>query len=768
MRVAGTVAETDWGTAAATGRRRGPMARLAATIDAEQEQWDLWLPVAFGAGIATYFLALREPPLWIGLIAVVTALALHMGLPRTGGVRFATRLLVWLAVGFTVAALRTAWVAAPVLARATGPITVEGFIELIEPRETRGARYTLAVTKAGTFDDTQRPAKVRIRTLAAETKHAPGDHVRVTATLSPPPGPALPGGFDFARGAWFQRLGAVGFATGAIEIAPPAREAELGLRARAAIESVRQAIGQRITAALPGETGHIVNALITGERGGITAATNQAYRDSGLFHILSISGLHMSIMAGAVFVGLRLLLAAFPAIALVYPIKKWAAAAAIAGAFGYLLISGAQFATVRSWIMITVMFAAVLLDRPALALRNVAVAALLILIVWPESLLDPGFQMSFAAVVALVTTYEEWRRWTERAGRDGRRLGLAHRIVRALGGILGSTLVAGLAVAPFGLYHFHASQPYAMLANVIAIPICNLVVMPAALLVLVGMPFGLEAGPLALMGWGVDAMSAAARWVAGLSGAVWRTAAIPPIAFALFVAGGLWLCLWRTRWRVLGLALIALASALAPLGPRPDILIGARGGLVAVRGQGGELSALALKAQTFELARWLEHDGDGRKAEAAAKAAAFRCDAVGCVATIAKTRVSVAASAAALRDDCAVADVLVLRGAGALPAACERAGAVRISPAEVARAGTHAIYLTAAGTRVETVASVRGARPWSMLPAQADRRERDITPNRPATGIDRLGAYAGLRIVYQGRRPLDDDAAATDDATDDP
>ena len=227
--------------------------------------------------------------------------------------------------------------------------------------------------------------------VAENSALKPGDAVRVKATLSPPPGPALPGDYDFARAAWFQGLGGRRLCQGGRRgSSRMRRQPPLALRVSAAIARVRQAIGRRVVAALPGETGAIANALITGERGGITETTNQAFRDSGLFHILSISGLHMVIMAGAVFLSIRLLLAAIPSIALRYPIKKWAAAGAMLGALGYLLISGAAFATVRSYIMISIMFLAVLLDRPALALRNVALAALLILLLWPESLFDAG------------------------------------------------------------------------------------------------------------------------------------------------------------------------------------------------------------------------------------------------------------------------------------------------------------------------------------------------------------------------------------------
>ena len=486
---------------------------------------------------------------------------------------------------------------------------------------------------------------------------------------------------------------------------------------------MRQAIGARILAALPGETGAIANALITGERGGISEATNQAFRDSGLFHILSISGLHMVIMAGAVFLSIRLALAAIPAIALRYPIKKWAAAGAMLGALGYLLISGAAFATVRSYIMISIMFLAVLLDRPAIALRNVALAALAILILWPESLLDAGFQMSFAAVVALVSTYE-WLRLRDAAGGGPTRRGWLGTALLFLGGILTTTLVASLAVAPFGIYHFHNTQAFAMLANLLAIPICNLVVMPAALAALVAMPFGLEAGPLWLMGLGIDAMMWCAHAVSVLPGAVGRVPAIPTLAFALIVVGGLWCALWGTRWRLLGVLPVALGLMLAPTGQRPDVLIGRNAGLVAVRGADGRLSALAGRGSGYELARWLEHDGDGRSAAEAGKASAFRCDRLGCIAHVKGVRLAVARSGAALRDDCAAAAIVVL--AFPKPARCRPAG-LAIDTGDLAARGAHALTID------------NGKR------AHRDGRGR---PRRPALG--RQGRHKGRRDERTG------------------
>jgi competence protein ComEC len=423
-------------------------------------------------------------------------------------------------------------------------------------------------------------------------------------------------------------------------------------------------------------------------------------------------------MAGSVFLLVRLLLAGVPSLALRYPIKKWAAAAAMLGALAYLLVSGSSFATVRSTIMISIMFLAVILDRPALALRNVVLAALLILVLFPESLFDVGFQMSFAAVVALLSVYETFRRG---AAWSFLPEGPSARLVVFFAGIVLSTLVAGAAVAPFAAYHFHKSQQYAVIANLIAMPVCNLIVMPAALASLLSMPLGLEALPLRAMGWGIEVMLWTAERVAGLPGAVLRIPAMPTSAFLLMVAGGLWLALWQTRWRLLGAALIAAGVALAPTLRRPDLLIGRDGALIAVREDEGRLSAVGSHS-AFELERWLEFDGDQREAKDAAKAAGFSCDGLGCRTRVKGLTVAVAQHPAAFSDDCRRASIVVSNIAS--PRSCSKPKAV-VDFFAARREGTHAIYVEEDGSlRIETVARARGARPWSVRAAKPDGRSR--------------------------------------------
>ena len=486
---------------------------------------------------------------------------------------------------------------------------------------------------------------------------------------------------------------------------------------RRGIQNVRQAIAVRVRAALPGETGEIALALVTGERGGISAATNNAFKNSGLFHILSISGLHMVIMAGAVFYSVRLLLAAIPLFALTLPIKKMAAAAGILSALGYLATSGGAFATVRSTLMIVIIFGEVLIDRPALALRNVALAAFLILAVYPESLLDAGFQMSFAAVTALITSHEFVSRLLGRGSRPHPAL----RVIRFFGEIVASTLIASVAVAPFAAYNFHQSQQYAVLANMIAIPICNIIVMPAALVAFVLMPFGLEILGLKPMGWGIEGMTWCANTVGSLPGAVGHIREIPTIAFALLLTGGVWLALWQTRLRLLGAAVVLVGLIMARWMPRPDILVGQKGALVAVREASGKLAALPAKGSKYDLDRWLEY------ASEAQHSAAFSCDAVGCIAPDKGAVIAIARHPTAITDGCGNADVLVLDMPK--PADC----AVPVTVIDVFdrwRNGAYALYLDQNDlspqphVRVETVAAHRGDRPWSRLPPPHVRERR--------------------------------------------
>ncbi len=752
-------------------RRRSAAAVTAVTAQLAEERprFVNWLPVLLGLGIAAYFALPREPSAAAALLPFATgAVALALAPPH-GLARVLAGGLIVAAAGFVLAKVRTDVVAAPVLERTLRSVAVTGVVERREPHAKRGERLTLRLVAVGDVAPERMPRRARIRVMAPAGELRPGATVTLTATLSPPAPPALPGGHDFARAAFFEGIGAVGYALKPPVVSPAAEEAGLRLRLSALIEDLRFKIAHRIGAALPGERGALAAALITGERGGVSEATTAAYRDSGLIHILSISGLHMAIMAGSLYALVRVLLAAVPALALTRPIKAWAAAAGVLGALLYLAISGGSAATLRAAIMMIVMFLAIMLGRSAIAMRNVAIAALVILVLAPESLLDVGFQMSFAAVAALVAAYEALR---GRMDRTGFAPGPAARGALFLGGILFSTVIAGLAVTPLSVYHFHAMQHYAPLANLVAVPVCNLLVMPAALATLAALPFGLEAAPLAAMGLGLDVMGTIAASVAALPGAVTHVPQVPDPAFALVLVGGLWLVLWQRPWRLVGLPLVLAGLALVPAGTRPDILIGREGALVAVREPGtGALAAHAERPSTFEIRRWLEQDGDAREPAAVRKGAVFRCDALGCATDAPGVLVVVSRHPAGAAEDCARAVILVVHGAA--PTACDGPRLV-YDRAALKAAGTVALYRTDDGGWLsESVAGERGERPWSahLRPQKAgprsDRLPAIRSPGGPEDGIGRtaaphassedgVGRYAAPRAVADAFENTDD------------
>jgi competence protein ComEC len=691
---------------------------LARSFAAEQDGFFLWLPVLFGCGIALYFSLPTEPPAWppvaLGASCLLLTRVWRRGLASlaVGGA------IAAVAAGFAAAKLSSDRASAPVLENAMRNAAVTGWVERVEPRAAGGERILVRVVAIEGLAAETTVRRLRVRVPSGEMPLRPGDAVALRANLLPPGLPALPGAYDFARAAWFQSLGAVGSARERPGPAVIEQPMPWDLAIWLPVERIRQVISRRVTAALPGESGAIAAALVTGERGGISETTNQSYRDSGIFHILSISGLHMTIFAGAVYISARFVLSLVPPLVLRRNIKKWAAVAGILGTLGYLSISGGSPPAIRSAVTVLIMFAAILLDRPALALRNVALAALVILIVAPVSLIDVGFQMSFAAVVALISGVEAWRVWQRARTPDDdlhARAGPLRQATTFLGAIVITTLIATAAVAPFAAFYFHKSTQYGILANLVAVPICNLVVMPAALATFLLIPFGLEGWPLAVMGLGIDAMSWVSDRVASLPGAVVLIPAIPPETFLSIVAGGLWLCLWRGTWRILGLVPMALGFVLAPWPSPPDVIVGAAGHLVAIRANDGKLAVFDRGRSTFELSRWLEHEADPRPAKSVGPGRTFVCDPTGCLASAGGISVALTHHPAALEEDCRRADVLIWMRAGT--ASCPPSMKVLVVTRHAVSAnGTHVIRRSrVAGERpqIQTVADWRGNRPWS-------------------------------------------------------
>jgi competence protein ComEC len=687
-------------------------ARLERALDAERGRWFLWLPVFFGWGIATYLGLPLEPPLAPVIGAVTCATVLRLFFRSTAFQLILSSALVMAALGLLTAKLHAMLVDAPVLSQEFRYVEIEGWVESLERQESR-TRLTLRLIKAKGVAPDEMPHRVRISVRGDIKPTLLGNAVRLKATLMPPPEPALPGGFDFARFYWFKGIGASGYAMGKIERLADAGPAPLALRLRVWVGGLRQTIIMRVGAVIQGDNGAIAKALIAGAKGEISEKSRQALRDAGLAHVIAISGFHMAVTAGAMFWLIRAILAFFPAIALRFPIKIWAAIGALFMASLYLAISGAALSAVRSYIMVAIVFTAVILNRPAISLRNLAIAALLILVVMPQSLMDAGFQMSFAATAALIAFYEA--RPSIRPF-EGWPVFVAIPLMFLID-ISMTTLLASLAVDPFAAYHFHRIATYSLIGNLLAMPVVTVIVMPMVLLSFLAMPFGLERIPLLLMEQGIGVMLWAARLTSSLPGASLAVPAFAEGALTLMILGGLWVMIWRGRWRWAGLISIGAGLALAPFGERPDIWIEREGKLIAIRDQDGVIATPNSRKSSFSLERWMEADGDTRPLKAARGSKAFQCDEASCIGLVKGKLISHVYHPSALADDCRRAAVLIANFA--MPERCPQAEIV-IDSLDLKEYGAHALTITENGIRVRTVADGRGDRPWVLSHQRQD------------------------------------------------
>jgi competence protein ComEC len=688
-----------------------------------------WLPVGFGFGIGLYFTADREPALWAALLlALAAASTVIAARQRALGLIIALGLAA-IAAGFAAATFKTALIAHPVLRVAAYNVTIAGFVEVREERE-KNDRIVLRVHRIGAARLAETLERVRV-TVRKGTAPMVGEFVEFKARLSPPLQPLRPGGYDFARDMFFQRIGASGYVLGAIKTLPPPVSGGLWLRYAAALGSLREAIDDRIRAILPGDRGSIASALITGKRDAITTPVNDAMYISSLAHVLSISGYHMAVVAGIVFFFIRAGLALIPSFAIRHPIKKWAAIGAFVAATFYLLLSSSEVATQRSYIMIALVLLGVMFDRPALTFRTLTVAAFGVLLLAPQAVVHPSFQMSFAATLALVAAYQHGLP-TSLFGRANADTSRGARValwgVREVIGLVLASLVAGLATTPYAAFHFHRLAPYGVLANLLAMPVVSAWVMPMGILGVLALPFGFDAPFWQMMGWGLDWMMAVALWVASLPGAVGRTAAFGTGPLLLVTAGILLVCLLRTRLRWHGAGLILIAALWAVATPRPDVYVDRDGQAAALRGADGRLSILNGGRDTFAIKEWLAADADARSPRDESLKAGVRCDDIGCIVHLPDGRLaSMVLSVEAFAEDCARAALVVSPRPfpGASPGDCH---ALLLDRRTRAGQGAITLYRSGEGFTLRAARPRGYERPWA--PAQ---RETQRAPVRPAS-----------------------------------
>ncbi|WP_291861950.1 ComEC/Rec2 family competence protein [Bradyrhizobium sp.] len=703
--------------------------KLRAWIRAEAGAGRLlpWVPVAFGTGIACYFAAEREPVLPVAAVAAIV-LCLAAFLLRRHRVFPVIMMVATVAAGFAVATWKTARVTHGVLARPMYAVSMSGFVETRDIRE-RTDRFVLRVTSMESPRGLTRLERVRL-SVRKGTAPAVGSFVELKARLQPPPAPLRPGAYDFGRDMYFAGIGASGFVMGAIRTAQPPDGGGLSLRYAAFMQGLRDAIDARVRTVLDGDRRAIATALLTGRRDAISPPVNDAMFVSGLGHVLSISGYHMAVVAGVVFFAVRALLALIPHLATGFPIKKWSAAAALVAAAFYLLLSGAEVATQRSFFMTAVVLIAIMVDRRAVTFRTLAVAAMIVLTIAPESLVHPSFQMSFAATLGLVALIQIGMPHLFAAPDNSATARAALWGGREIAMLALASLVAGLATMPYAAFHFHRVTPYGVLANLAAMPVVSALVMPAGLLGLVAMPFGFDGAFWHLMGWGIGWMVAVAQWVAALPGAVGRIAAFgtgPLVAASL---GIILLGLLRTPLRWSGAAALVLAVVWALVTPQPDILISADGHNVGVRGRDGRLHLIRTSTSgtrdSFLFRGWLAADADGRQPADPSLSQGVSCDRTGCVAPMGDGGlVALALRPDALGDDCERAALLVT--ARPVPPVC---GALVVDQDRLRRQGALALRRSGDGFKVDAVRPRGIDRPWS--PAAAADAEDGPSLARPA------------------------------------
>lgn len=589
---------------------RQSVERLEHWLEAEREQLVLWLPVMLGVGVAAWFV-LPDAGRWIGFIAGAGALALA-GIAAAGRSRAARVVVIGaLAAGIGCALIwwRAESVAAPVLAR-PAVVTLEGRVERVERLPARKmARVTLDLTRADL------PPRVRVNIAEGDMPIGltRGATVRLRARLMPPPAASVPGAYDFARVAWFGKLGATGKGFAPVEIVKPGEGSGSDLRA---------GLSAHIQSKIAGSAGGIASALATGDRGAITEADSQAMQRSGLAHLLSVSGLHVTAVTAAAMLLVLRLLSLSPTLALRWRLPLVAAGAGALAAIGYTLLTGADVPTVRSCVASLLVLLALSVGREALTLRLVAAGAMIVLLLWPESLAGPSFQLSFAAVTVIVALHESprLRRWFSR--REENR---CRRFGRALGSLLLTGIAVELTLMPIGMYHFHKQGLYGALANIVAIPLTTFVTMPLEALALL-----LDLAGLGAPAWWLTARSLEfLLWLAHVAssapGAIASLPAMPDGAFGLMLAGGLWMALWRTRIRWAGGAPLVIGAVWALLTPAPDLLATGDGRHLAIRTADGAMALLRDRAGDYTRSMLGENSGAEDDLAALSEVPGARC-----------------------------------------------------------------------------------------------------------------------------------------------
>ena len=694
---------------------RSILLKIGHLLIKERHQFPLWLPVLLAIGIGLYFALSFEP--WPFLGGSLAGFFLLLGcLVRASNLRLVFFSLMTISGGFAAAQFATLNASVELLQKRTAFIELEGTINSVFETE-RGVRLILHNVHPMRDYVQLIPSRVRlsVRGVSPEDRSTliPGHLIIVTAMLRPPPAPHLPGSYDFQRRAYFADIGAYGFAIGNIETLGIA-ERGIGDRFAQFIHALRADIAARARLIAPGPSGAVAAALLTGHRGTIPKDTLSHMRDAGIAHLLAISGLHIGLAAGTMFAFVRIIILLVPRLGQQLNAKKIASIAAILVAFCYAILAGLTVPTERAFLMTGLMLVGVLIDRRGITLRSVAWAAGIILIFDPSSLIEPGFQMSFSAVICLVSGYE----WLSKRREPAR--GWLSRIWRYIAGVMMTSIIAGAATAPFAIYHFQHVAAFGLIANMIAVPLAAFWVIPAGLIALVLYPLSWDYGPMMAMSLGITLILDVAEWVADIPGAALDVPSMSLWAMVSIALGGLWLCIWRTHIRIFGVVPILMGLTFGSASThRPDMIIDGRGRVIALQGQDGTMSISTNRRARFTVDAWRRYGGLNSEPvswDYSGKAThiGFRCDIHGCRYKTQNQTISISFDESGLIEDCNKSDIIV----ALVPIRVSCSGvSKKIDWFDLWRYGTHAIYIHPKNTIIKSVNQVRGDRPWVVQPS---------------------------------------------------
>jgi competence protein ComEC len=697
-------------------------AMLDSWLDTERERNALWLMVFMGAGVLGYYALRFEPAPWVGATVALPMIGLAVRLP---GLRWLIAPLAAMALGFASGQLATAR-APPIEGDLPSRATIlTGTIRAVEALP-EGRRITI---NPATLDAAAMPLRRSVRVRLQKTDDgelATGDSVQIRALIRSPALPSYPGAWDLQRDAFYSGLGASGYALGKAERTDQA----VPSGPMRFVQWLRETIAHRVVAVLPGSAGAFSITLLTGASMAIPEADHEAFRDSGLAHLLAVAGLHIGIVMGFGLAMSRFGLALSEHASLYWPTKKLSALCALGVGAAYMVLTGMHVPIVRSFSMACLFTVAVLADRRPFSLRGLALAGVVLMLIAPQEVPNVSFQMSFSAVLALIAGYEGLRPWLRRLhGKSWHRRFASHLVALAL-----TSALAGTASAPYGAYHFGHVQVYFVLANMVAVPLTAMWVMPAGLIALLLMPLHLEALALVPMGWGAQAVVWVARATAALPEATFRVPHMPAWGLCVFSFGLAWLGLWHTRRRLPGVLIMLVGLASPLVDHPPDLLVSDDARLIAVRTGQGAFMLRTGGGSKFVRDAWAQYWGvDSLRPLPERLDPVVGCEDGACLLRPYPDRPG-AMLARGARHPSFCAQISVIVSAEPARGLCPRPWPQLVDRFTVWRNGSAAIWLEADGARIVTDRTERGDRPWVPPPPKP---RKPPAPTLPAAPLDR-------------------------------